>query len=152
MLAWPRGLVASAGGEPAAGADGGPYRLLSGQRFAVWPDHDLRVAVLDWIAAPWPALQLAILVAALVAFLRQGIGFARRRVAPSPAWTLAAVLLIAVASRAAVLSYVDVTSFIGIDPLYLAPAYPLVVAFGLIVATAREGPPRPRGGSSPDGR
>jgi hypothetical protein len=38
MLAWPRGLVASAGTDPAAGADGGPYRLLSGQRFAVWPD------------------------------------------------------------------------------------------------------------------
>jgi hypothetical protein len=45
-----------------------------------------------------------------------------------------------------------VTSFTGIDPLYLAPAYPLVVAYGLLVATAREGPPRRRGGSNPDGR
>jgi hypothetical protein len=91
-------------------------------------------------------------VAALVAFLRHGIGFARRRVAPSQAWTLATVLLVAIASRVAVLSYVDVTSFTGIDPLYLAPAYPLVVAFGLLVATAREGSPRRRGGSNPDGR
>ena len=43
------------------------------------------------------------------------------------------VLLVAIASRIALLAYIEATSFEGLKLRYLAPAHPIVLAFSVLM-------------------
>ena len=65
---------------------------------------------------------------ALVAFFLRMIYGLKRRVL-SDSWVVQTALLGSIVVRLTILSIIEVTSFPGIDPLYLSSAYPLSIAF-----------------------
>lgn len=136
MTAWPRGFSAQTPASRIARGTAGPYDLLRGQPLADGRDGGARVELLDAVAAAFPHLQLLGCLAALAALGALAVRAIRGRRPPAPAWWIGAAALAAILARAAILAYVHVTSFPGVDPLYLAPSYPLAVAFAALLAVA----------------
>jgi hypothetical protein len=63
---------------------------------------------------------------ALLAFVGHGIRALRRR-AVIDTWAVSVGLAAVLVARLAMLSLIEVTSFSGINPMYLSPAYPLLI-------------------------
>ncbi len=84
--------------------------------------------VLKRVAAAYrAALPVMVGAASLAWLVLAGVAIVRRRVAPL--FVVATVAAIAVKSRIALLAYLDATSVPSINPLYLSPAYPLLLLF-----------------------
>src|SRR5262249_38894509 len=84
--------------------------------------------VLKGFAAVYRAAMPLLVGLASVAWFVLAILAWRRRTVP-PLFVVATIAAIAVKSRNALLAYLDATSLPSINPLYLSPAYPLLLLF-----------------------
>lgn len=85
------------------------------------------VGKLYHLAAPW------LMIVALAIYIFSTCSSVIRRVSPGPAWVVVTFVLVAVLSRLVILSLIHVTSFPAIIPQYLAPAYPLILIFIMVI-------------------
>lgn len=137
LTVWYPGFHAHSSGSPYDSRIRGPYDLLAGQAIARGPRSEgRRVAALELVAIVYPPIQLAISAAALLGFVLLAARALRAARAPADAWWIAGAVLASILVRAGLLAILDVTSFPAIDPLYVTPAYPLVIAFAGLVAAA----------------
>jgi len=93
-----------------------------------------QLSVIRWIAGLYAAVLPVALPAALALFILELAWCLYRRIVPATT-VLAAGLLAALACRLAILGYAYATFAPVIEPRYLSPAYPLAIAFVVIVAT-----------------
>src|SRR5262249_51544488 len=93
-----------------------------------------QLSVIRWIAGLYAVVLPLALPAALALFILELAWSLYRRVFPATT-VLAAGLLAALACRLAIVGYAYVTFAPLIEPRYLSPAYPLAIAFVVIVAT-----------------
>ena len=100
-----------------------------------------KLAVLEWILGFYQRL-VPILGGAAVVALAVGIVCAFRRRRPTPLLVVTFALLVGAVTRLVLVALVDATSFNAINPLYLSPAYPLllgVVALAVPAAIGERG-------------
>jgi hypothetical protein len=130
----------SATPSPSMGSDAslGLYRELTHNRIAPVPPvpnnwlggkvNAFKIDTLNAILAVYQKIMPILAVLALAAFfLRMILGLKCRRLSNS--WIVQTALLGSIVVRLTILSIIEVTSFPGIDPLYLSSAYPLLIAF-----------------------
>lgn len=108
-----------------------------------------RLTVMRRIAAVYAKALPAAAGLGVLALLAVAVADLRRR-RLCPATVLAAALLVAALVRVALLAVIDVTSFHVLEPHYMAPAHPLLLAFtGLAFALAVRRLPWRRQGGAP---
>ena len=101
------------------------------------PRAALKVWLLDRAMGLYRAVMHILAVLALYSFIVQIVEAIRRR-GISEMWVVQAGLLGALLARLAMLSFIDITSFPGIDPLYLTAAYPVLILFVCLALFERE--------------
>lgn len=98
---------------------------------AVLPNQEktdrVKIRILNWIGKAYRLMPLWVLLA-LLGFARQIFGVLRRGENPGLA-LINLSLGTAVLLRLAILAQIHATSFPSIQPIYLAPAYPMVILF-----------------------
>ncbi len=140
------GITSVTAPSPAVGI----YPEMTHERYGPGAPRDpRRVALLEASTRAWRTLQPPAVVAAGLVWLSLGVAAALRRRRPTPLWWLAGAFLVAAATRVVLVSIVEYTSFAGINVLYLAPAYPLVVGFVCLVAAEAVAWSRAEGGAPP---
>ena len=133
----------SADPAPSAGDDSTQalYRTLTHDRIApLGTLSDVvprRVRLLDRAMGLYQAVMPVLAALAAFAFIVQVVEAIRRRRIPE-IWVLQAGLLGALVARLVMLSFIDVTSFPAVDPLYLTAAYPVLIVLVVIALYERE--------------
>ena len=125
---------------PGASLDTPPvlYRELTHNRIApggtmanYWVERKtdaFKISILNALVTMYQRAMPILGVLALVAFFLRMIHCLKRR-GLSDSWVVQTALLGSIVVRLTILSIIEVTSFPGIDPLYLSSAYPLLIAF-----------------------
>lgn len=94
--------------------------------------RDGKIAALEAIGTAYQTLTPPAVLLALAVYLALTAALAwERRI--DAAWVLATALLGALAARVLLLSLIEVTSFLAIHRLYMAPAYPVLLAFVVLL-------------------
>ncbi len=93
----------------------------------------VKIFVLDKIGYLYQTLMPYLTVLSLVGYCILTIFVLMRRLI-TERWIVATSLIAVIVSRIILLSIIHVTSFPSIDPLYLEPAYPLLLLFQFLVA------------------
>lgn len=89
---------------------------------------NLSITILTRIGRVYQIVMPVLVVVALIAYMISTLYIIRKRTI-TRMWMINAALLVAIVIRLFILSMIEVTSFHGIDPLYLAPTYPLLIMF-----------------------
>ncbi len=92
-----------------------------------------KIFILDKIGRLYQTVMPALTVLSLAGYCIWTIFVLIRRLT-TERWIIATSLIAAIVSRIILLSIIHVTSFPAIDPLYLEPAYPLLLLFQFLVA------------------
>jgi hypothetical protein len=87
-----------------------------------------RLQILDIMGLLYQTVMPVLAIAAVVWWLYRFVGCVRRRRVDRPT-TIAAALFGVLALRLAILAFIDVSSFSGIETMYFAPMYPLLICF-----------------------
>ncbi len=119
------------------------YRELPHDRIAplhldvLAPRAAEKVRLLDRALGVYQVVMPILAVLALYSFVVQIVAAIRRRAVPG-IWVIQAGLLGALLARLVMLSYIDITSFAAIDPLYLTAAYPVLILLVFLALYERE--------------
>ena len=97
------------------------------------PRDKLRLQLAQWIATAMSKASAVALPVALVLWFLWSLGLLAKRRMPGMAWVLAASLAAALATRIALLGFLEATSIPSNYILYLYPAVPLSLAFPVVV-------------------
>lgn len=97
-----------------------------------------RTAFLRGLAGVYQSLLPWLFYGALVAHGLMSLFFFKRAV-KEPAWGFACGVLASCSALAAILAYVHVTSFPGIEPRYLAPLHPMTLIYTALVVLCAKG-------------
>ncbi len=95
---------------------------------------DLKIKILNQIGNAYQTVMPILIVFGLIAYIFSTVHFLRTRIV-TRLWVINTSLLIAIVTRLFIFSMIDVTSFPGINTMYLSPVYPLLLMFVLLVLT-----------------
>ena len=94
--------------------------------------NDVKVEILNRVGSVYQIVIPLLVVFGLVAYISRTAHILRKGI-DSRLWIINTSLLIAIFMRVLIFSMVHVTSFLGINTMYLSPAYPLLLTFVLLV-------------------
>jgi hypothetical protein len=97
---------------------------------------NIKISILNRIGRGYQAIVPFSVVFALIGYIMSTINILRTKIAGN-FWLINTVLLMAIGIRLLILSIIDVTSFPGINILYLSPAYPLLLIFVTLALAIR---------------
>lgn len=96
--------------------------------------NDLKIKILNHVGNAYQTVMPILIVFGLVAYTFSTVHILRKRIV-TKLWMINTSLLIAIVARLFILSMIHITSFPGVDTIYLSPVYPLMLMFVLLVLT-----------------
>lgn len=96
--------------------------------------NDFKIKILNHVGNAYQTVMPILIVFGLIAYTFSTVHILRKRIV-TRLWMINTSLLIAIVARLFIFSMIDVTSFPGINTMYLSPVYPLLLMFVLLVLT-----------------